>query len=201
MELLGPISIRRKIILKGGLIVVDGLSGDAAVGGGSGATISSNDAPLTVFKTNYYEYDHTGYTDFASPNEFSGCKCQDCKAKHDVVINAINALTASVKKLTSKRGVILSKRIIYPSIPLEIKSKRRRKVISKALSSIQKSEIVTPLSVFCIEQCTMVKEEQHKLKKKLGGCDYFDWYEERYPSQANHIIWGLLKKVKASEEK
>ncbi|KAF3685526.1 putative glycerol-3-phosphate 2-O-acyltransferase 6-like [Capsicum annuum] len=36
---------------------------------------------------------------------------------------------------------------------------------------------------------------------KLGGCDYFDWYEERHPSQANRVIWGLLNKVKASEEK
>ncbi|KAF3672374.1 hypothetical protein FXO38_06147 [Capsicum annuum] len=60
------------------------------------------------------------------------------RAKHDVVINVINALTASVKELTSKRGVIPSKRILYPSTPLEIKAKKRRKVISNALSSIQK---------------------------------------------------------------
>ncbi|XP_047258983.1 uncharacterized protein LOC124891214 [Capsicum annuum] len=36
---------------------------------------------------------------------------------------------------------------------------------------------------------------------KLSGCDYFDWYEERHPSQVNRIIWGLLKKVKAFKEK
>ncbi|KAM3395803.1 hypothetical protein P3S68_004809 [Capsicum galapagoense] len=40
-----------------------------------------------------------------------------------------------------------------------------------------------------------------KISKKLGGCDYFDWYEERRSSQANRVIWGLLNKVKASEEK
>ncbi|KAM3205194.1 hypothetical protein P3L10_028604 [Capsicum annuum] len=40
-----------------------------------------------------------------------------------------------------------------------------------------------------------------KISKKLGGCDYFDWYKERHPSQANRVIWGLLNKVKASEEK
>ncbi|PHU06088.1 hypothetical protein BC332_26910 [Capsicum chinense] len=160
IELFEVITITRKIILEGGLVVDDDLSGDGAVGGGSGAAVGANDAPLTVFKINHYEYDHTGYTDFASPNKYSGCK-----AKHDVVINAINALTASVKELTSKMGVIPSKRILYSSTPLEIKSKRRRKVISKALSSIQKSKIATPLSMFCIEQCTMDKGEQHELKK------------------------------------
>ncbi|PHU00441.1 hypothetical protein BC332_30228 [Capsicum chinense] len=152
-------TIKRKTILEGGLIVVGGLSSDGVVG--------VNNAPLIVFKENYYEYDLTGYRDFASPNKCSAYKCQDCRAKHDVVINAINALTASVKELTSKKGVILSKRILYPSNPLDIKIKRRRKVISNALSSIQKSKIATPLSLCCIEQCTMSKGEQQKLKKKL----------------------------------
>ncbi|PHU20121.1 hypothetical protein BC332_11272 [Capsicum chinense] len=180
----------------GGLVVVD-----RAVGGGSGAAVGANDAPLTVFNANHYEYDHTGYIDFASPSEYSACKCQDCKAKHDVVINAINASTASVKELTSKRGLIPSKRILFPSAPLEIRDKRRKRVISRALSSIQKSKIATPLSACCTEQRTMSKGEQHELKKKLDGCDYFDWYEERHPSQANRVIWNLLNKVKASEEK
>ncbi|PHU01164.1 hypothetical protein BC332_30951 [Capsicum chinense] len=112
----------------GGLVVVDG-----AIGGGSGAAVDANDAPLTVFKANHYEYDHTGYTDFASPSECSAYKFQDCRAKHDVVINAINALTASIKELASKRGLIPSKRILFPSSPLEIRAKRRRRVISKAL--------------------------------------------------------------------
>ncbi|KAF3632273.1 putative glycerol-3-phosphate 2-O-acyltransferase 6-like [Capsicum annuum] len=101
MKLFGATAISRKIILKGGLVVVDG-----AVGGGSGATVGANDALLMVFKANHYKYDHIGYTDFASPSECSAWKCQDCRMKHDVVINVINALTASVKELTSKRGLI-----------------------------------------------------------------------------------------------
>ncbi|KAM3337061.1 hypothetical protein P3S68_032761 [Capsicum galapagoense] len=165
IELFGATTITRKTILEGGLVVVDSLSGDGAVGGGSGAAIGANGAPLTVVKENHYEYDHTGYTNFASPNKCSECKCQDCRAKHDVVINAINALTASIKELTSKRGLIPSKRILFPSAPLEIRAKRRRRVISRALSSIQKSEITTSLSVCCTEQRTMSKGEQYKLKK------------------------------------
>ncbi|KAF3655499.1 hypothetical protein FXO38_14649 [Capsicum annuum] len=168
IELFGATTITKKIILEGELIVVDGLSGDGVFSGGSGgsgAVVGANDAPLTVFKANYYEYDHTGYTDFASPSKCSACKCQDCRVKHDVVINAINALTASVKELTSKRGLIPSKRILFPSAPLEIRAKRRRGVISKALSSIQKSEITTPLFVCCTEQRTMSKGEQDELKK------------------------------------
>ncbi|KAF3631138.1 hypothetical protein FXO37_28131 [Capsicum annuum] len=83
MELFRAITITRKIILEGGLVVVDGLSGDGAVGGGSGATVGANDTPLTVFKINHYEYDHTGYTNFASPSECSACKSQDCRAKNN----------------------------------------------------------------------------------------------------------------------
>ncbi|KAF3636414.1 hypothetical protein T459_02270 [Capsicum annuum] len=99
MELFG-VTITRKIILEGG----------------------ANDAPLTVFKTtSHYNYDHNGCTDFAISRKYSACKCQDCKVKYDEVINAINALTASVKEMTSKRGVIPSKRISYPDTPLEIK--------------------------------------------------------------------------------
>ncbi|PHU10293.1 hypothetical protein BC332_22153 [Capsicum chinense] len=154
IELFGATTITRKTILEGGLVVVDGV-----IGCGSGAAVGANDTPLTVFKANHYEYDHTGYTDFASPSECSVCKCQDCRAKHDVVINAINALTASVKELTSKRDIIPSKRILFPSTPLEIRAKRRRRVISRALSGIQKSKIATPLSMCCTEQCTMSKEE------------------------------------------
>ncbi|KAF3614173.1 putative dnaJ -like protein subfamily B member 4-like [Capsicum annuum] len=150
----------KKIILEGGLAVVDG-----AIGGGSGVVVN---ALLTVFKANHYEYDHTGYTNFASPSKCFACKYQDCRAKHDVVINAINALTASVKELTSKRGLISSKRILFSSVPLEIRAKRRRRVIFRALSSIQKSEITTPLSVCCTEQRTMSKGEQHEMKKKYG---------------------------------
>ncbi|PHT97932.1 hypothetical protein BC332_33138 [Capsicum chinense] len=150
----------KKINLEGGLVVVDG-----AVGGGSGVAVGANDAPLTAFKVNHYEYDHTGYTDFALPNECSACKCQDCRAKHDVVINAINTLTASVKELTYKRSLIPSKRILFSFAPLEIRAKRRKRVIFRALLGIQKSEIATPLSMCCTEQHTMSKGEQHVLKK------------------------------------
>ena len=119
MELFGATNITRKMILEGG----------------------ANDAPLTVFETtSHYDYDHNSCTDFspdfATSSECSSCKCQDYKVKHDGVINSINALNTSVKEMTSKRGVIPSKRISYPFTPLKIKAKRRRKVISKALSSI-----------------------------------------------------------------
>ncbi|PHU08759.1 12-oxophytodienoate reductase 1 [Capsicum chinense] len=125
----------------GGFVVVDD-------GSGSGAAFGANDAPLTIFETTiHYHYDHTSYTDFsldfATSSECSACKCQDCKAKHDRVINAINALTASVNEMTSNRGVIPSKRISYPYTPLEIKAaKKRRKDTSKALSSIEKNATV-----------------------------------------------------------
>ncbi|PHT58236.1 hypothetical protein CQW23_00599 [Capsicum baccatum] len=150
MELFGATTITRKIILEGG----------------------ANDAPLTVFEiTSHYDYDHNGCTDFspdfAASSECSSCKYQDCKVKHDEVINAINALTASVKKMTSKRGVIPSKRISYPDTPLEIKAaKRRRKDTSKASSIIKKSKIAMPLSLSCTDvQCTRATEEQYELKK------------------------------------
>ncbi|PHU28859.1 hypothetical protein BC332_00952 [Capsicum chinense] len=106
IELFGATTITRKIILEGGLFVV----GDGS-GSGSGAAVEANDALLTVFgTTNHYDYDHTSCTDFsldfATSSECSVYKCQTCKAKHDRVINVINALTASAKEMTSKRGVI-----------------------------------------------------------------------------------------------
>ncbi|KAF3657460.1 putative protein EIN4-like [Capsicum annuum] len=105
--------------------------------------------------------------DLLNRSECSSCKCQDCKAKHNGVINAINALAASVKKMTSKRGVILSKRISYPDTPLVIKAaKRRRKDTFKASSIIKKRKIATPLSLSCTDvQCATATEEQYELKK------------------------------------
>ncbi|PHU29290.1 hypothetical protein BC332_01383 [Capsicum chinense] len=144
MELFGATVITRKIILEDGLI---------------GAAVGANDTSLTIFKAKHYKYDHTGNKNFACPYECSASKCQDCRVKHDVVINAINALTTSVKELTSKRDRILSKRILFTSALLEIRSKRRRRVISRALSGIQKSKIATPLSTCCTEQHTMSKGE------------------------------------------
>ncbi|PHT73423.1 hypothetical protein T459_24208 [Capsicum annuum] len=135
MELFGATAITRKIILEGG----------------------ANDASLTVFETtSHYDYNHNGCTDyspdFAAYTECSLCKCQECKVKHDEVINAINALATSVKKITFKEGVIPSKRISYPDTPLGIKAdKRRRKDTSKASSIIKKRKIATPLSLFCTD--------------------------------------------------
>ncbi|PHU01822.1 hypothetical protein BC332_27073 [Capsicum chinense] len=156
MELFGATAIIRKIILEGG----------------------ANDAPLTVFETtSHYDYYHNGCTnfspDFVASSKCSSCKCQDCKAKYDGVINAINALTASVKEITSKRGFIPSKRISYPDMPLEIKAAmRRRKDTSKASSIIIKSKIETPLSLYCTDvQCARATEEQHELKKLLPKSD------------------------------
>ncbi|KAF3634151.1 hypothetical protein T459_25136 [Capsicum annuum] len=146
----------KKIILEGGLVAVDDGSRN---GSGTGAAVRANDAPLIVFETtSHYDYDHNGCTnfslDFAISSECSVYKFQDCKAKHNGVINAINALTASVKKMTSKRGVIPSKRISYPYAPLEIKTaKRRRKDTSKASSSIKKSKIAMPLLSLALMFC------------------------------------------------
>ncbi|PHT51734.1 hypothetical protein CQW23_06196 [Capsicum baccatum] len=134
-------SYHKKNNYRGWVVVVDDDSGS-----GSGAAVGANDAPLTDFKiTNHYDYDHTGYIDFATSSKCFACKCQDRKAKHDVVINVINALTASVKKMTSKR---------------------RRKEISKASSSIEKSKISTRLTLSCtFDQCIRATGEQHELKK------------------------------------
>ncbi|KAF3643511.1 putative protein EIN4-like [Capsicum annuum] len=84
MELFRATTITRKTILEG----------------------EANNAPLIEFETSsHYDYDHNGCTDFSSDfaasSECSSCKCQDCKAKHDEVINAINALTASVDAIAT----------------------------------------------------------------------------------------------------
>ncbi|PHU29666.1 hypothetical protein BC332_01759 [Capsicum chinense] len=165
MELFGATTIRRKIILEGGLVVVND-------GSGSGAAVRDNDASLIVFETkSHYNYDHTGCTDFspdfATFSECSACKYQDYKMKHDGVINAINALTTSVKEITSKRGVIPSKRISYPYTPLDIKeAKRRRKDTSKESSSIEKRKITTPLSLSCtVVNYIRATVEHHEIKK------------------------------------
>ncbi|PHT52428.1 hypothetical protein CQW23_06890 [Capsicum baccatum] len=172
MELFGATAIIRKIILEGRLVIVDDSSRSGS-GSGSGSAVGANDAPLTIFEIiSHYDYDHTSCIDFSTFSECSACKCQDCKAKHDGVINAINALTASVKEMASKRGVIPSKRISYLFTPLEIKAaKRRKKDTSKASSSIEKSKITTHLSLSYTDvQCTRATEEQHEPKKV-----HIDW--------------------------
>ncbi|KAF3684924.1 putative protein EIN4-like [Capsicum annuum] len=176
MELFGATTIIRKIILEGRLVVVDDGSGSGS-GSGNSAAIRANDTPLKVFQTTSHYDDHTGCTDFVISSKCSACKCQDCKAKHDRLINANNALTASVKDMTSKRGVIRSKRISYPYTPLEIKvAERRRKDISKASSCIKKRKISMPLSLSCtVVQCIRATEEQHELKKENLINDYLEW--------------------------
>ncbi|PHU17442.1 hypothetical protein BC332_13137 [Capsicum chinense] len=155
--------------MEGGLVAVND---DNRSGSGSGAAVRANDAPLTVFEIiSHYDYDHTGCIDFSPDftiySECSTCKYQDCKAKHDGVIYTINALTASVKEMTSKRGVIPSKRISYPYTPLDIKAaKRRRKDTFKASSSIEKSKIVMLPSLSCTDvQYARTTEKQHEPKK------------------------------------
>ncbi|PHT76167.1 hypothetical protein T459_19689 [Capsicum annuum] len=92
MELFRATTIIRKTIFEGGLVAVD--DGGRS---GSGTAVGANDAPFIDFETT------------------------NCKAKLDGKINAINALTASVKEMTYKRGIILLKRISYPYTPLQIK--------------------------------------------------------------------------------
>ncbi|PHT83504.1 hypothetical protein T459_11947 [Capsicum annuum] len=151
IELFGATTIKRKIILEGG----------------------ANDAPLTIFEiTSHYDYDHNGCTnfspDFAASSECSSCKCQDCKVKHDGVIHSINALTASVKEMTSMRGVIPSKRISYPDTPLEIKAaltildfqvdvtataEEHNMTVNNPSTASKDEEKVEPLKVFQNEEC------------------------------------------------
>ncbi|KAF3679384.1 hypothetical protein FXO37_03891 [Capsicum annuum] len=115
--------------------------------------------------------------DFAASSECFSCKCQDCKAKHDGVINAINALTASVKKMTSKKGVIPSKRISYPDTPLEIKAAKRR--------TSKDEEKVEPASLgewknYPFKEFNISDEAPKKLTHLIN--DYSEW-----------IVDGLLK--------
>ncbi|PHT70319.1 hypothetical protein T459_25423 [Capsicum annuum] len=100
--------------------------------------------------------------------------------------------------MTSKRGVILSKRISYSYTPLEIKvAKRRRKDLSKASSSIEKSKISMPLSLSCtVVQCARAIEEQHELRR---DCDLFIAAYAEYLSDGlqvpnDGLDAGLLRK-------
>ncbi|PHT74310.1 hypothetical protein T459_21587 [Capsicum annuum] len=138
MKLFEATGITRKIILKGGFVVVDDGSRS---GSGNGAAIGANDAPLTVFETtSHYDYDHTGCTDFSL--DFS--TSSECSA-----------------------WVSFHQREFYIHTPLEIKAaKRRRKDTFKALSSIEKSKIATSLSLSCTDvQYARATGEQHEPKK------------------------------------
>ncbi|PHT31526.1 hypothetical protein CQW23_27863 [Capsicum baccatum] len=155
MELFGATTITRKIILEGG----------------------ANDAPLTVFETtSHYDYDHNGCTDFspdfAASSECSLCKCQYCKEKHNGVINGINALTASIREMTSKRIIIPSKRISYPDTLLEIKAaKRRRKDTSKASSIIKKVDVTATAEEhnMTIDNPSTTSKDEEKVEPVILG--------------------------------
>ncbi|KAF3681088.1 hypothetical protein FXO38_01921 [Capsicum annuum] len=103
---------------------------------------------------------------FAVSSKCSSCKCQECKVIQDGVINAINALTVSVKKMISKRGVIPSKKISYLNTPLEIKAAKKKERHFQGIINHNKSKIAMPLSLSCTDaQCARATEEQHELKK------------------------------------
>ncbi|PHT97650.1 hypothetical protein BC332_33421 [Capsicum chinense] len=146
MELFGATIITRKIILEGG----------------------ANDTPPTVFeRTSHYNYNHNGCTDFspdfAASSECSSCKCQDCKAKHDGVISAINTLTSSVKEMASKRGVILSKRISYPDTPLEIKTAKRKNNPSDATNGKSVVYLYLALIILAFKVDVTATVEEHNI--------------------------------------
>ncbi|KAF3675516.1 putative protein EIN4-like [Capsicum annuum] len=177
IELFGATSITRKFFFEGG----------------------ANDAPLTVFETtSHYDYDHNGCTDFspdfAASSECSSCKCQDCKVKHDGVINTINTLIASVKEITSKRGVIPSRKISYPDTPLEIKTaKRRRKETSKESSIIKKARLLRLCLCLASMDVTATAEE-HNMIVDNPSTDSKD--EEKVKPHIDVIFYYLQKKAK-----
>ncbi|PHU20515.1 hypothetical protein BC332_11666 [Capsicum chinense] len=74
---------------------------------------------------------------------------------YGVVSGGSHAAIASVKELKSKRGVIPSKRILFSFTPLEIKAKRRRKVISKAFQASKKAnlQLLCPCVALSNVQC------------------------------------------------
>ncbi|KAG5601714.1 hypothetical protein H5410_033084 [Solanum commersonii] len=112
--------------------------------------------------------EHT--TSFApSSSSCSACKCEECKNKEAQLIStgedvkkSLDALTSAVKKLISKRGVVLSRKISEPFTPLKIK--RRRKSISKILSNMKKRQQIATNPLPCIvESSSGAIEEQQKL--------------------------------------
>ncbi|PHT76623.1 hypothetical protein T459_20145 [Capsicum annuum] len=193
MELFRATTITRKTILESEIVVVNDGSGS-----GSGAAIGANNAPLTVFEAiSHYDYDYAGCIDFspyfAISRECSTCKCQDCKAKPNGVTNVINALTASVKKMTSKRGVIPSKRISYSYTPLEIKvdvtteatAEEHNIIVDNPSTAFKEEEKVKPVSSrerknYPFEGFNISDEAPKKLTKLINN--YSEW-----------IVDGLLK--------
>ncbi|PHU03189.1 hypothetical protein BC332_28440 [Capsicum chinense] len=139
---------------------------------------------LQLFKQHHYDYDHISYTDFAPSSKCSACKCQDCKAKHDGVINTINALTASVKELTSKRGFILSKRISYPYTPLEIKMD----VTIEATAKHYNITVNNPST-------SSKEKEKWSLNYNLFATSYVEYLSDGLQVPNDGLDAGLLRKI------
>ncbi|PHT68970.1 hypothetical protein T459_28457 [Capsicum annuum] len=107
--------------------------------------------------------------------------------------------------MTSKRGVIPSKRISYPDTLLEIKAfKRKRKDTSKASSIIRKSKIATPLSLSFTDVDVITTVEEHNITVDNPSTAFKD--EEKmdlvslgelknYPFEGFNILDKALKKL------
>ncbi|PHT31922.1 Citrate-binding protein [Capsicum baccatum] len=134
-------------------------------------------------------------------------KIPDCKENHDGVINSINALTPSVKEMTSKRGVIPSKRISYPDTPLEIKAAKRGKKDTSKASSIIKKKQDSNASVFVLYRCGCHIEataEEHNItvdnpstaskeEEKVESVSLGEW--KNYPFEGFNISDEALKEL------
>ncbi|PHT99414.1 hypothetical protein BC332_31609 [Capsicum chinense] len=99
--------------------------------------------------------------------------------------------------MTSKRGVIPSKRISYPDISLKIKvSKRRKKDTSKASSSIKKGKVAIPLSLPCTDvQCARATGEQHELKEVRTDWSTIEAYRDKMANPFDvQYVKGIAQK-------
>ncbi|PHU10432.1 hypothetical protein BC332_22292 [Capsicum chinense] len=149
-----------------------------------------------------YSFVSTDFSlDFAASSECSSSKCQDCKVKHDGVINAINALTTSVQGMTSKRGVIPSKRISYPNTPLEIKvdvtaTVEEHNMIVDNPSTVSKDEKnVEPVSLeernnYSFEGFNISNEAPKNLTQLIN--DYSEWITDGLLKHHAGRDWGPL---------
>ncbi|PHT66028.1 hypothetical protein T459_30453 [Capsicum annuum] len=147
----------------------------------------SGKAALVLETTSHYDYDHNGCIDFATSSECSACKCQDCKAKYDGVISAINALIASVKEMTSKRGVIPSKAISYLDTPLEIK-------VYVTVEATDEEHNIT------VDNPSTASKEEEKWSLDCGPlvAVYVEYLSDGLKVSNNGINTGLLRKRYAS---
>ncbi|PHU02086.1 putative isoprenylcysteine alpha-carbonyl methylesterase ICMEL1 [Capsicum chinense] len=160
MKLFGATTFTRKTILEGG----------------------ANGAPLTVFETtSHYDYDHNGCIDFspdfAASSECSSCKCQDCKAKHDGVINAINALTASVKE--GRRYIHLFEIIIL--VDVTATAEEHNITVDNPSTASKDEEKVEPVSLeerknYPFEGFNISDEAPKKLTQLIN--DYSEWISD-----------------------